>query len=94
MKANVFESPAWNKVFAICTALLASYAGYDQYEKRSAPSDTTVTVNVESVPDNMTNVHSHPTVVSRTTIDAVVKQAIADQHAKDLKIFKQKESWE
>lgn len=93
MTIKITDSPWAGRIWALLAALLASYAGYDQYEKSQASTETTVNVNLESVPDNVA-VHSHGPVLTREQVAAIVAAAIARQHQADLAIFKQKESWE
>lgn len=65
-------------------AALLGYAGFDgyqEYQKANGGSqDQTVTVNVESVPESMTTTHEHGAVVSRQTIENMVKAATTEQN--------------
>lgn len=92
---KITDSPVMGRIWALLTALLVSYAGYDQYEKSQAAVETTVNVNVEGI-DQAPNaeVHSHARVLSREAIEALIAGAIAKQHEADIVIFKQKEEWE
>lgn len=89
-----WDSPLAAKLFAILTTVLASYAGYDQYQKRTTPESTAVTVNVASVPDEMTERHSHGKVFSQFEIEALIAKALHEQDKKNIETFKRKEAWE
>jgi hypothetical protein len=89
----------------IVVPLLAGYFGVDQYEKyeerqaiASAP-DITVTVTGAGTD------HAHGAVVSQNDINTLIQRhinvvinqtntAIAEQHAKDVALFKAKETWD
>lgn len=93
MTLKITDSPLAGRIWALLATVLLSYAGYDQYEKSQASTETTVNVNLESVPDNVA-VHSHGPVLTREQVGAIVASAVAKQHQIDLTIFKQKEDWE
>ncbi len=94
MQIKATDNPIMGRIWAILTALLVSYAGYDQYEKSQAAVETTVNVNVEGIDPAPEQVHSHAAVVSRDQINAIVAAAIAANN-KELNItYKKLESWE
>ena len=75
----------------IVVPLLAGYLGYGEYEKYEARQDVSApTVEVTISTPRAGPPHRHGTVVSR----GAIKDMIANQHAKDLRLFKQREVWE
>lgn len=83
---RVFESPLWNKIFALGFAAFASWAGYDEYQDRQSAASTEVTVNVESMPDNMG--------LSVLDVEAIINKAVKVERARNAGIYKKLESWE
>lgn len=90
---KITDSPVAGRIWAVLTAVLVSYAGYDQYEKRTAATETTVNVNLESVPDEVI-AHAHGEVLSRSSIESLVKELLREQDRRNLATFKQLEAWE
>lgn len=91
---KVTDAPWAGRVWAVLATLLASYAGYDQYEKATTSTETTVNVNVEGIDAAPGSLHAHGEVLSRESIQAIVAAAIAAQHQKDVKVFKKCEEWD
>lgn len=88
------DSPLAAKVYAMLFAIAASFMGYEkveEYRASNAPGDVTVDVVIEA-PTGST--HSHGTVLTRTDIKQLIREAIEAQHKEDVRIFKQKEPWE
>lgn len=89
------DSPIASRIFAILLSIILSYFGYEKVEEyrasKNQPASATadVKVNIEAGP-----AHSHPTVVGRDAIKALIREAIEAQHEKDLKTFSKKEAWE
>jgi hypothetical protein len=82
-------------------ALLAGYLGvgeYEKYEQRKAEAAGVgdVTITVEAPVKGPT--HSHGAVVSQNDINTLIKRAVdravAEQHEKDLLLFKTRETWD
>ena len=88
-----WDSPLAAKLLAILTTLLISYTGYDEYKDRTSKGANSVTVNVASVPDEMTEKHAHGKVYSQFEIEALINKALQSQHDKNIKIFKLKGFW-
>jgi hypothetical protein len=85
--AGWLDSPLAAKIFALLFAAMASWMGWEKSEPLREGSS--VNVSVESNSD-----HSHPPVVGRDGIKAMIREALERQHDKNLAIFKKKEPWE
>ncbi len=83
-RPSFWERPLFSKIVTALLTIALSYLGYGEYEKRSG-GDINIKVAAE---------HSHPPVVGRDAIKALIKSAVDDQHKANLSLFKQKESWE
>ncbi len=89
---KITDSPIAGRLWALAATVLLSYAGYDQYEKATTATETTVNVNVEGV--DAAPVHAHGEVLSREQVQALIAAAIT-AHDKELGItYKKLESWE
>jgi len=90
---KITDSPIAGRLWAIAATLLMSYAGYDQYEKRTGEAVTTVNVNLESVPDEVVQ-HSHGRVLSGTDIKLMIREEISAYDAQVKETYKPLEAWE
>lgn len=91
------ESPIAARIYGIILAAIASYFGYEKVEeyRASEPAkvDSTVNVNIESVPDALAS-HSHGPVLSRDQVRGLIKEAIEANNKEIAVTYKQLESWE
>ena len=71
------------RIWAVLTALLLSYAGYDQYEKNQG----SVVVNVEAA-------EAQPEILNREQVKALIGEAIAANNKQLANTYKKLESWE
>jgi hypothetical protein len=72
-------------VITVLTAL-SGFLGYEKYERNQAEVPT-VTVNVESMPDD----HSD---LTRLEVEALIKKVVMEERARNVGIYKKLEPWE
>ncbi len=89
------DTPIASRIFATILTLLASYFGYEKVEQYRAANAPVADVKVDVVVEAGTSgSHSHGTVLTGTDVKQLISEAVDAQHKEDVRIFKQKESWE
>ena len=78
----------WAGVMMAALAILSSYLGFEKYEASKAePGNQSVEVNIASVPDSLSG-------LGHIEVERMIEKAIKSRHEKDLRLFKQKETWD